>query len=114
MEDQAIPEATGVSNDFEIAGLHMKKEAAMAWVFRLLLLVALLYANSTYVSKSDYARDMEKSDARREAILQTLSTVSETLTRIDEKMKNDGRQDSRLEDHEIRIRKLEQFHDGKP
>lgn len=113
MEGQAIAETTGVSNDFEIGGLHLKKEAAMAWVFRLGLLVALLYANSTYVSKNDYAKDMEKADARREAVMRTLAEVSETLTRIDEKMKNDGRQDSRLEDHETRLRKLEEFH-GKP
>lgn len=79
----------------------------LAWLFRLVLLVAMLWASNNFVSKKEYSEDKRQSEERREMILVSLGKVNETLTRIDEKMKNDIRQDKALEDLDKRVRAVE-------
>jgi hypothetical protein len=92
---------------FEFAGISLRKEALLAWVFRLALLVMMLWAQGHFVSQSTYDADKVHADMQREEMLKTLQGIDNTLTRIDEKMKNDEARDRMISDHESRIRQLE-------
>lgn len=89
----------------------MRKSDLFAWIFRLALICALLWGNANFVSKTQYREDQSTAEIRRENILKSLNDIGETLTRIDEKMKNDLRQDGKIDDHEKRIRELEMHHE---
>lgn len=91
------------------------------WVYRLAVIAVFFWAKSNFVSKDDYKSDQkmaadlrqsdkDKSDQRYETQNAVLGGINNTLTRIDEKMKNDQRQDDRMNDFEVRIRSLEGFH----
>lgn len=99
-----------MEEDVDFGGISVSKKELFAWIFRLLLVLALLYGNANFVSKAQYVEDQRMSETRRELILKSLVDVNETLTRIDEKMKNDIRQDQKIDDHEKRLRDLETRH----
>lgn len=88
-------------------------ERAAAWVFRLVMLVGILWASNNFVSKTSYERDLKEAEGRRELILRGIGDVNQTLVRIDEKMKNDARQDGSIADHESRIRVIEHAKDNR-
>lgn len=80
---------------------------AWEWIFRLLLVCLLLWARANFVPIAEFTAFKESAEARRLAVVERLDTIVLTLTRIDEKMKNDERQDKSLSDHESRLRALE-------
>jgi hypothetical protein len=83
-----------------MTGLDLSKGRLAEWVFRLALVVALLYLSSNYVSLKDYKID----EARRVALdtdkNNILNQINVTLARIDERMK--------LDDTRGRLLKLEE------
>ena len=88
------------------SGLNFSAKA-WEWIFRLLLICLLLWAKANFVPISEFTKYKEDSETRRLAVVDRLDTIVNTLTRIDEKMKNDERQDRTLTDHETRLRGLE-------
>jgi hypothetical protein len=69
------------------------------WIFRLLVIIGLLYLSSNYVSLKDY-----KSDEAFKA--KSLNEISVTLGRIDERSKYDDTRD-RLKTLEQKVSALE-------
>jgi len=95
----------------QLGGVQFQKKELAAWIFRLGLVAAMLWASNTFVSKAVYESDKRQQEERRELILKSLTTINETLVRIDEKMKNDARQDNHIDDIENRLRVIE--HNGR-
>lgn len=80
---------------------------AWEWIFRLILLCIILWMRVNYVSVSDFLAYKELIEARRQTVIDRLDEIKNTLTRIDEKMKADGRRDAEVEDLKKRMRDLE-------
>ena len=73
----------------------------LAWSFRGFIVLSFFWLKATFVSVEAYNADRGKT-------LETLMNISNTLTRIDEKMSKGANVDA---DHEARLRVLEH---GKP
>ena len=82
-------------NPTTLGGLDTKD--ILAWVFRSLCVLAFFWMKATFVTNEKYDSDKGKT-------LQELLTISNTLTRIDEKLNKGSGVDS---DHEARLRELE-------
>lgn len=80
-------------------GIKLPKEHLAEWVFRLCVLVGILYLSANYVSIKDYRADEVRKSSQEETKGKLLTEINMTLARIDERSKND--------DTKLRVQKLE-------
>ena len=69
--------------------------------------VALLYAKSEFVSRSDYDADRKADREVKEALSAKITDLTTELRILRERRTDDAAQNERLADHETRIRTLE-------
>jgi hypothetical protein len=81
------------------AGLDLSKGKLAEWVFRLLVLVGLLWLSANYVSLKDYKADEARKLVTQEGWTRTLNEIHVTLGRMDER--------ATVDDSKVRIQKLE-------
>lgn len=82
-------------------------------IIGLVILVAQLWTASNFVGRAEYDRDRAHAIVEKEETNRTLTTINNTLIRIDEKMKGDELRDRELADLEKRMQKLEIMTYGK-
>lgn len=70
------------------------------WVFRLMVIIGILYLSANYVSLKDYKADEVRKAVGEENKTKLLNDIIITLARIDERMK--------LDDTKSRVQKLEE------
>ena len=100
--------ATEQNDDFKPVMAFLSRHGDGLWkLVQVAFFVALLYAKSQFVSRSEYEADRKGEREVKEALSVKITDLTTELRILRERHTDDGSQNERLADHEARIRILE-------